>query len=42
MKLPRDTDARELINARQRIGYQVVRRSGSHTRLQTEQPKHIR
>ncbi|HET6906130.1 MAG TPA: type II toxin-antitoxin system HicA family toxin [Rhodanobacteraceae bacterium] len=39
MKLPRDTDARELIKALQRIGYQVVRQSGSHIRLQTEQPK---
>lgn len=33
MKLPRDTDARELIKALQRIGYQVVRQSGSHIRL---------
>jgi len=39
MKLPRDTDARELIKALQRIGYHVVRQSGSHIRLQTEQPK---
>jgi predicted RNA binding protein YcfA (HicA-like mRNA interferase family) len=39
MKLPRDTDARELIEALQRIGYDVVRQSGSHIRLQTEQPK---
>jgi len=39
MKPPRDTDARELINALQRIGYQVVRQSGSHIRLQTERPK---
>ena len=39
MKLPRDTDARELIKALQRIGYQVVRQSGSHIRLQTDQPK---
>lgn len=39
MKLPRDTDARELIKALQRIGYQVVRQSGSHIRLQTQHPK---
>lgn len=39
MKLPRDTDARELIKALQRIGYRVVRQSGSHIRMQTEQPK---
>jgi predicted RNA binding protein YcfA (HicA-like mRNA interferase family) len=39
MKLPRDTDASELIKALQRIGYQVVRQSGSHIRLQAEQPK---
>ena len=39
MKLPRDTDARELIKALQRIGYRVVRQSGSHIRLQTGQPK---
>ncbi len=39
MKLPRDMDAPELIKALQRIGYQVVRQSGSHIRLQTEQPK---
>ncbi|MGH8128506.1 MAG: type II toxin-antitoxin system HicA family toxin [Gammaproteobacteria bacterium] len=39
MKLPRDTDARELIKALQRIGYMVVRQSGSHIRMQTEQPK---
>lgn len=36
MMLPRDTDARELIKALQRIGYNVVRQSGSHIRLQTE------
>ena len=39
MKLPRDTDARELVKALQRVGYRVVRQSGSHIRLQTEQPK---
>ena len=39
MKLPRDMDAPELIKALQRIGYQVVRQSGSHIRLQIEQPK---
>ncbi len=39
MKLPRDTDARELVKALQRVGYRVVRQSGSHIRLLTEQPK---
>lgn len=39
MKLPRDMDAPELIKALQRIGYRVVRQSGSHMRLQTDQPK---
>lgn len=39
MKLPRDMDAPELINALQRIGYRVVRQSGSHIRLQADHPK---
>lgn len=39
MKLPRDMDAPQLIKALQRIGYQVVRQSGSHIRLQAGQPK---
>lgn len=39
MKLPRDMDAPELIKALQRIGYRVVRQSGSHIRLQTDHPK---
>lgn len=39
MKLPRDTDASELIKALQRIGYRIVRQSGSHIRLRAEQPK---
>lgn len=39
MKLPRDMDAPELIKALQRIGYRVVRQSGSHIRLQTDQPQ---
>lgn len=39
MKLPRDMDAPELIKALQRIGYRVVRQSGSHIRLQSDQPK---
>ncbi len=39
MRLPRDTDARELVKALQRVGYRVVRQSGSHIRLQAEQPK---
>ncbi len=39
MKLPRDMDAPELIKALERIGYRVVRQSGSHIRLQSDQPK---
>jgi predicted RNA binding protein YcfA (HicA-like mRNA interferase family) len=39
MRLPRDLDAPELIKAMQRIGYTVVRQTGSHVRLQAEQPK---
>lgn len=39
MKLPRDMDVPELIKALQRIGYHVVRQSGSHIRLQTDQPQ---
>ena len=39
MKLPRDIDAPELIKALQSLGYHVVRQSGSHIRLQIEQPK---
>lgn len=39
MKLPRDMDVPELIKALQRIGYHVVRQSGSHIRLQTEKPQ---
>ena len=39
MKLPRDMDAPDLIKALQRIGYRVVRQSGSHIRLQCDQPK---
>ena len=39
MKLPRDMDAPELIKALQRIGYRVVRQSGSHIRRHTEQPE---
>jgi predicted RNA binding protein YcfA (HicA-like mRNA interferase family) len=40
MKLPRDMDAAQLIKARQRVGYCVVRQSGSHTRLQCDEPAH--
>jgi len=40
MKLPRDMDAAELVKALARIGYQVVRQSGSHIRLQCADPLH--
>lgn len=36
MKLPRDVDAAELIKALAKIGYRVVRQSGSPIRLQCE------
>ena len=39
MKVPRDMDAPELIKALTRIGYRKVRQSGSHIRLQADQPK---
>lgn len=40
MKLPRDMDAAELIKALSRIGYRIVRQSGSHIRLQCSAPLH--
>ena len=41
MKLPRDLDAAQLIKSLERIGYRVVRQSGSHIRLQCEDPTHV-
>lgn len=38
MKLPRDIDAGTLIRALQRIGYRVVRQTGSHIRRSYEAP----
>ena len=40
MKLPRDMDAAQLIKVLQRIGYRVVRQSGSHIRLHCDEPSH--
>jgi len=40
MKLPRDMDAVELIKAMERIGYSVVRQTGSHIRMQCNDPAH--
>ena len=40
MKLPRDLDAAELVKALSRIGYRIVRQSGSHIRLQCSAPQH--
>lgn len=40
MKLPRDLDAAQLVKALARIGYKVVRQSGSHIRLQCDEPMH--
>ena len=40
MKLPRDLDAAQLVKALARIGYKVVRQSGSHIRLQCNEPMH--
>ena len=38
MKLPRDLDAKSLINALKALGYQTVRQSGSHIRLECPMP----
>lgn len=38
MKLPRDIGGAELAKALGRIGYRVVRQSGSHLRLTTDTP----
>ena len=40
MKLPRDLDAAELITALSRLGYRVVRQSGSQIRLECSDPIH--
>ena len=40
MKLPRDMDAAELIKALARLGYRPVRQTGSHIRLQCDDPVH--
>jgi predicted RNA binding protein YcfA (HicA-like mRNA interferase family) len=40
MKLPRDLDAAQLIKILGRIGYRMVRQSGSHIRLQCDEPVH--
>lgn len=39
MRLPRDIDAQNLIKALQHVGYRVIRQSGSHVRLTTDDPK---
>lgn len=40
MKLPRDMDAAQLVKVLERIGYRAVRQSGSHIRLQCDDPSH--
>jgi len=40
MKLPRNADASDLIEALARLRYRVVRQSGSHVRLQCDDPAH--
>jgi len=40
MKLPRDIDAAQLIKALGRVGYRVVRQTGSHVRLHCDEPAH--
>ena len=40
MKLPRDIDAAQLIKALGRLGYKVVRQTGSHVRLHCDEPAH--
>lgn len=37
MSLPRDLSGRDLVKALSAFGYQVVRKSGSHIRLSTQQ-----
>ncbi len=37
MKLPRDIEAKKLINILSRYGYQVTRQTGSHIRLTTSE-----
>lgn len=37
MRLPRDVSADELVRALQKIGYTVIRQTGSHIRLATEE-----
>lgn len=38
MKLPRDLDARQLIQALARLGYHATRQTGSHIRLACSAP----
>ena len=40
MKLPRDIDGGQLVKALDRLGYRVIRQSGSHLRLQCDDPSH--
>jgi predicted RNA binding protein YcfA (HicA-like mRNA interferase family) len=40
MKLPRDLDAAQLVKLLARVGYRVVRQSGSHIRLHCDEPAH--
>ena len=40
MRLPRDIDSEQLVKALGRLGYRVVRQTGSHIRLQCEDPSH--
>ena len=39
MKVPRDLDVADLIRALHRIGYRTVRQTGSHVRLQADDPE---
>ena len=40
MRLPRNMDAAELIKALARLGYKPVRQTGSHIRLECDDPVH--
>lgn len=40
MKLPRDMDAARLIKILERLGYRVLRQTGSHIRLQSPETAH--
>jgi len=40
MKLRRDVDAADLIKALSKLGYRIIRQTGSYIRLQSDDPQH--